>query len=179
MVKLVARLSSEPSRRKNTILAKRHKIANPLRRIVLVEWDAKNQLRRVFLPRVESEWRRAPKNQRSLRRERIPSPPRRDISRRGRTRGNLFYNAKKGKILRLSLEEMSWKQGPTTIFVDNTTASGICNSKIKRQQLRAMNGQYFWLVDQVNLNTYRIKWAPGLKNMADYFTKHFRGSSSS
>ena len=36
-----------------------------------------------------------------------------------------------------------------------------------------MNGQYFWLIDQVNLNTYRIVWAPGLKNMADYFTKNF------
>ena len=36
-----------------------------------------------------------------------------------------------------------------------------------------MNSQYFWLIDQVNLNTYRIKWAPGLENMADYFTKHF------
>ena len=36
-----------------------------------------------------------------------------------------------------------------------------------------MNGQYFWLMDQVNLNTYQIKWAPGLENMADYFTKHF------
>ena len=36
-----------------------------------------------------------------------------------------------------------------------------------------MNGQYFWLIDQVNLNTYRIKWAPGIENMADYFTKHF------
>ena len=36
-----------------------------------------------------------------------------------------------------------------------------------------MNGQYFWLIDQVNLNTYRIRWAPGLENMADYFTKHF------
>ena len=36
-----------------------------------------------------------------------------------------------------------------------------------------MNGQYFWLIDQVNFNTYRIKWAQGLENMADYFTKHF------
>ena len=36
-----------------------------------------------------------------------------------------------------------------------------------------MNDQYFWLIDQVNLNTYQIKWAPGLNNMADYFTKHF------
>ena len=42
-----------------------------------------------------------------------------------------FYNAKKGKILRLTLEEMGYKQGPTTIFVDKNTASGICNITIK------------------------------------------------
>ena len=34
-----------------------------------------------------------------------------------------------------------------------------------------MNSQYFWLIDQVNLNTYGIKWAPGLEKMEDYFTK--------
>ena len=68
----------------------------------------------------------------------------------------IFYNEKKGKVLRLTLEEMGWKQGPTTIFVDNNIASGICNSTIKRQRLRLMNGQYFSLIDQVNLNTYRI-----------------------
>ena len=50
--------------------------------------------------------------------------------------GGTFYNAKKGKVLHLTLEEMGWKQGPTTIFVDNNTASRICNSKIKRQRLR-------------------------------------------
>ena len=87
--------------------------------------------------------------------------------------GGTFYNEKKDKILRLTLEEMGHEQGPTTIFVDNNPASVICNSTIKRQRLRAMNGQYFWLIDQVNLNTYRIKWAPGLENIADYFTKHF------
>ena len=88
--------------------------------------------------------------------------------------GRTFYNAKKGKILRLRLEEMGYKQGPTMIFVDNNTASGIYNSTIKRQRSRAMNGQYFWLIDQVNLNTYRIKWALGLENMVDYFTKFLR-----
>ena len=36
-----------------------------------------------------------------------------------------------------------------------------------------MNGHYFQLIDQVNLSTYQIVWAPGLENMADYFTKHF------
>ena len=59
------------------------------------------------------------------------------------------------------------------IFVDNNTASGICNNTIKIQRSLSMNGQYFWMIDQVNLNIYRIVWAPGLKNLADYFTKHF------
>ena len=45
--------------------------------------------------------------------------------------GGTFYNAKKGKVLRLTLEEMVQKQGPTTIFVENNTASRICNSTIK------------------------------------------------
>ena len=36
-----------------------------------------------------------------------------------------------------------------------------------------MNGQYFWLINQVNLNTYRILWASGFENLTDYFTKHF------
>ena len=53
--------------------------------------------------------------------------------------GGKFYNTKKGKILRLTLEEMGWKQYPTTIFVDNNTASRICNSTIKRQGSQAMN----------------------------------------
>ena len=67
---------------------------------------------------------------------------------------------------------MGFKQGPTTIFVDNNTTSGICNNTIKRKCLRSMNGQYFWLIDQVNLNTYSIVWTPGLENLADYFTKN-------
>ena len=76
-------------------------------------------------------------------------------------------------MLHLTLEEMGWKQGPTTIFVDNKIASGISNSTIKRQRSRSMNGQYFWLIDQVNLNTYHIVWAPGLENLSDYLTKSF------
>ena len=45
--------------------------------------------------------------------------------------GGTFYNDKKSKIFRLTLKEMGCTQGPTTIFVDNNTASGICNSTIK------------------------------------------------
>ena len=87
--------------------------------------------------------------------------------------GGAFYNAKKAKIFCLNLEEMNYKQGPTTIVVDNNTASGICNNTIKQQRSRLMNGQYFWLIDQVKCWMMRIVWAPGLENLADYFTKHF------
>ena len=90
VVKLVAWLYSDPSKRESTVLAKQHEIANPLRRIVFSWMRCKKQLRRVSLPQVESEWRQAPKNQRSHRRQRIPSPPRCDISRRVRTWGNVL-----------------------------------------------------------------------------------------
>ena len=87
--------------------------------------------------------------------------------------GGAFYNGKKGKVFHLALDEMGFNQGPTKIFVDNNTMSGICKNTIKRQRSRSMNCQYFRLINQVNLNIYRIVWAPGLENLADYFTKHF------
>ena len=40
-----------------------------------------------------------------------------------------------------------------------------------------MNGYYFWLIEQVNLNTYLIVWEPGLENLADYFTEHFSAAN--
>ena len=61
--------------------------------------------------------------------------------------GGTFYNAKKGKVLHLTMEEMGWKQVPTTIFVDNNRASGIYNSTIKRQQLQSIKRPIF-LVDR-------------------------------
>ena len=61
-----------------------------------------------------------------------PSPPfvARSVA-EAKIRG-AFYDGNKGKVFRLTLDEMGFKQGPTTIFVDNNTASGICNNTIKR-----------------------------------------------
>ena len=75
--------------------------------------------------------------------------------------GGAFYNGKKATIFRLTLDEMGYKQGPTTIYVDNNTASGICNNTIKRQRSRSMNGQYFWLIDQVKFG--KIEDRPGAR----------------
>ena len=68
---------------------------------------------------------------------------------------------------------MGWPQkGPTPIYVDNSTVTGIANNTIKRQRSRAMNMRYFWVVDQVTQQFFKVIWAPGLQNLADYFTKH-------
>ena len=65
---------------------------------------------------------------------------------------------------------MGWPQKATDIIYDNTTADGITNSTIKCQCSCAMNMRYF--CDQVqNLSVY-VCWAPGLENLAHYFTKH-------
>ena len=57
--------------------------------------------------------------------------------------GALFLNVHKVKILQLTLHELRHSQPPTPIHIDNTTAVGIVNSTIKRQQSRAMEMRYF------------------------------------
>ena len=87
--------------------------------------------------------------------------------------GGLFNNAQRGKVYRLTLWEMGWPQRQATpIYVDNSTAHGIANNTIKRQRSRAMHMRYFWVVDQVSQQVFKVLWAPGIQNLADYFTKH-------
>ena len=45
----------------------------------------------------------------------------------------LFINAKEGKILRMTLEEMDHKQPPTPMHCDNIYATGIANDTVKKQ----------------------------------------------
>jgi hypothetical protein len=52
--------------------------------------------------------------------------------------GALFLNCKQATIFRLTLKEMEHPQPPTPIHYDNSTAVGIPNNIVKRQQLRLM-----------------------------------------
>ena len=67
---------------------------------------------------------------------------------------------------------MGHKQPTTPIHTDNKTAAGIANSTVKRQQSRAMDMRYFWIVDQVDQKNFDVRWHPGTENLADYPTKH-------
>lgn len=86
--------------------------------------------------------------------------------------GGLFINAKEGTVIRTTLEEMGWPQQPTPLQTDNTTANGIANDNIKQQRSRAMDMRFYWLRDRAAQGQFRIYWAPGAYNLADYFSKH-------
>jgi hypothetical protein len=61
--------------------------------------------------------------------------------------GALFLNAQEAKVLRLTLLELGHPQPPTPIHIDNTTTVGIVNDTIKCPRSRAMEMQYFWLLN--------------------------------
>ena len=61
----------------------------------------------------------------------------------------LFVNAKEGKIIRMTLEEMGHKQLSTPMHCDNITATGIANDTVKKQRSRSMEMRFFWITDQV------------------------------
>ena len=63
-------------------------------------------------------------------------------------------------------------QGPTPVQTGNSTANGISNNTIKQQRSRAIEMRYHWVHDQVKQGHFRILWAPGSTNLADYNTKH-------
>ena len=90
--------------------------------------------------------------------------------------GALFLNAQEAKIIRLPLLELGHPQPPTPVHVDNTTAVGIVNNTIKRQQSRAMEMRYFWLLDQKNNRYFKVWYKPGAENMGDYPTKAHTGA---
>ena len=62
--------------------------------------------------------------------------------------GALFLNTKEARITQLTLAKLGHPQPQIPIHIDNTTAVGIVNNTIKRQQSRAMEMRYFWLHDQ-------------------------------
>ena len=87
--------------------------------------------------------------------------------------GALFYNCQDATIMRLSLAELGHPQPPSPVHCDNSTAVSIANDTVKKQRSRAMEKNFFWVTQQVELGNFNVTWHPGQENLADYFTKHF------
>jgi hypothetical protein len=85
--------------------------------------------------------------------------------------GGLYMNAKEAVPMRITLEELNHPQPATPIRTDNSTADGIMNKTVKQKQSKSMDMQFYWLQDQVKQGQFRIFWAPGKINLADYQSK--------
>ena len=87
--------------------------------------------------------------------------------------GALYECARAMVPLRQALIEMGWQQKESPIQTDNSTADGVVNSTIVAKRLKSMDLRFHWLRCREAQKQFRIFWAPGGENWADYYTKHF------
>jgi hypothetical protein len=45
------------------------------------------------------------------------------------------------------------------------------NKTVKQKKSKSMDMRFWWLVDRTQQGQFRIFWAPGILNLADYYTK--------
>lgn len=86
--------------------------------------------------------------------------------------GGLFINSREAVPLRTTLQELGYPQPPTTIITANSTASGIVNDTIKQRRSKAIDMRFYWVKDRIAQQQFNVQWAPGISNLADYFTKY-------
>jgi hypothetical protein len=85
---------------------------------------------------------------------------------------NLELNAQETKVTQLILKERGHPQPPTPIHINDTTTVGIVNYTIKRQQSRAIDMWYFWLLNGEVQKLFRFYYQPGQENLDNYASKH-------
>ena len=84
----------------------------------------------------------------------------------------VFHNAKIGVNIRNLLIAMGHPQPPTPIKTDNVTTLGFTNKNIQMKKSKSWDMNLHWLRDRQNQKQFLLTWEQGLKNLADYFTKH-------
>ena len=86
----------------------------------------------------------------------------------------LYHCAQELVPLRTACIELGHKQ-PTTgtpLRTDNSTANGILNGTLHQKRSKAIDMRFYWLQDRVSQKMFKVAWAPGKVNLADYYTKH-------
>ena len=57
--------------------------------------------------------------------------------------GGLFHNSQDAVVLRTTIDELGFPQGPTPVQTDNTTAAGIANRKVRMRWSKAIDSASF------------------------------------
>jgi hypothetical protein len=85
--------------------------------------------------------------------------------------GALYINATTACTHRITLEDLGHPQPPTPIVYDNQVSGKVALGKAKQKKSKAFATRYHWLKDRLRLGEFRLVWAPGSTNLADFFTK--------
>ena len=84
----------------------------------------------------------------------------------------LFINAQHGAWERTVLAALRYPQTtPTLIETDNKTAEGIAQGTCTVKRSKAIAMRYHWIRDRVSCGEFKVFWAKGKQNLADFFTK--------
>ena len=84
----------------------------------------------------------------------------------------LFINCQKIIETQQMLKALGHDQMATPVKIDNATAASFVTDMIKKKRSKSWDVRYHWLSEQQSLKTFFIYWQEGLKNLADYHTKH-------
>ena len=84
----------------------------------------------------------------------------------------IFINAQTDVPIRTTLNEMGWKQGPTSIQFDNSTAVGIATKEFRQNKSKAMDMQFYWINNRIEQGKFRVFWRPCPEKLGGYHSKH-------
>ena len=84
----------------------------------------------------------------------------------------LFLTAKEMVPLRNTLTEMGWKQPPSPLQSDNSTAVGMTNKTLIPKKSRSWDLRLNWMRCREAQRQFRTYWDKGSSNNGDYSTKH-------
>ena len=86
--------------------------------------------------------------------------------------GTIFVNAQTAVPIRTTLTEMGWKQGPTAIQVDNSTAVVIATKEFLQNKSNSMDMHFYWINDRIEQEQFRVFWRPVPENLGDYHSNY-------
>ena len=86
--------------------------------------------------------------------------------------GTIFINDQIAVPIRATLSEMGWKQGPTSVQVDNSTAVGIATKKFLQKKSKAMDMRFYWINYRIKPGQFCVFWKPGPEKLEDYHSEH-------
>jgi hypothetical protein len=88
--------------------------------------------------------------------------------------GGIYIGGKHACPIRAALEELGRPPRSTVspFEMDNNTAQGILNSKMRQKLSKSFDMRYWWMKDQICQGHFDLTWAPGKFNLADYFTNY-------